>query len=125
MSTTLTNENGNNPLTTHPNVIEALKDEEQLVDAEVHNPGDEEIALRIIHILKIYPKVSPSMLQVAMGTSLSPASWKPVLERLITEGAVQREAVGATTPSGRYQTYRVISLNPNFGAAPHQSADGK
>lgn len=65
---------------------------------------------KIIHVLTVYPKISVSMLQVGVGTSLMPALWKPILSDLIKEGIIKEERVQHTTPTNRQQTYTVLSL---------------
>lgn len=65
---------------------------------------------KILHVLKIYPKISPSMLQVGIGTALPPKIWRPVYEDMLKEGTIKLETVGSSSPSGRDQTYHIISL---------------
>lgn len=95
----------NNPLADHPNVAAHNDEPPDIVSNTV-----KELSARILHILGIYPKISNSMLQVALGTSISPSEWKPILESLKQQGVVQEVVVSSTTPAGRFQTYRVISL---------------
>ncbi len=71
---------------------------------------DQTIRERIIHTLSIYPQLSPSMLQVGMGTSLIPALWKPVLEKMCEEGIVTQKHESRETPAGRQQSYTIIKL---------------
>lgn len=74
---------------------------------------EETIRRKILHQLKIYPRLSPSMLNMGIGTAIPPAVWKPVLERLISDGKVLRENVEHLTPvAGRKQLYTVLSLTP-------------
>lgn len=103
----------------HPNIVEAGRDDFE-GPGEVVDPAKEDIEKRIHLILSVYPKVSPSMLQVALGTSLPPAVWRPVLEKMITQGTVVRGSVAATTPHGRYQTYRTLELKGKPQANPSQ-----
>lgn len=93
----------------HPNVKEAGAEEEGPV-GEVQDPTEGWIETRILHILGIYPKLSNSMLQVGMGTSLPPKIWKPVLVRMINEGTLISSSVSSLTPDGRAQSYTVISV---------------
>lgn len=74
-----------------------------LTDAEAH------IGDRIRHVLTIYPKLSRSMLQVGIGTALTPKLWHPVFEKMKESGEIIEENVTATTPTGRTQVYSVIS----------------
>lgn len=66
---------------------------------------------RIIHVLRIYPKISMSMLQVGIGTAITPKFWRPVLADMEKEGTVSVNTVSSVTPSGRDQSYRIVSLN--------------
>jgi hypothetical protein len=81
--------------------------------------GDEEdfvritsdlIRNKILHVLKIYPQLSPSMLQVGIGTAIPPKMWHPILEMLHNEGKVKTHTIGERSPTGRDQSYQIISL---------------
>ena len=50
------------------------------------------------------------MLQVGIGTGISPDIWHPILERLIMDGLVDKKQVRVMTPKGRDQVYTIISL---------------
>lgn len=65
---------------------------------------------KILHTLRIFPKISLSMLQVGIGTSLAPVLWHPELDKLIEEGIVKRSTVQAQSPMNRQQVYTVLSL---------------
>jgi hypothetical protein len=71
-----------------------------------------EIRERILFTLAIYPKLSPTMLQVSLGTSTRPSIWHPVLNQLIEDGLVDRIQIRPPTPapSGRDQVFTVIQL---------------
>jgi hypothetical protein len=71
---------------------------------------EREISSKITHILSIYPRLSPTMLQVGIGTGISPSIWHPVLEGLIERGKVDKTQVMSQSPKGREQTYTIISL---------------
>lgn len=73
---------------------------------------DDYIRARIIHVLTIYPGISPSMLQVGIGTALAPKMWHPVMQRLKDDGLVVETEVMAQAPShGRDLTYKKLTLN--------------
>lgn len=74
------------------------------------NPETAQIAERIRHVLQHFPKLSHSMLQIGLGPSLAAKVWRPVLDEMIVEGEITVETVYTTTPSGRSQTYMIISL---------------
>ena len=68
------------------------------------------IKAKIVHVLTIYPVLSPSMLQVGLGTSLPSYVWAPILEQMIQEGIVIREDVFKEHPSGRTFKYGTLRL---------------
>ena len=70
----------------------------------------EEVRARILHILSIYPIISPTMLQSGLGPYTKPALWRPVLSDLIAEGKVMETQESLQTPSDRYNTYHKLSL---------------
>jgi hypothetical protein len=67
---------------------------------------------RILFTLTVYPKLSPTMLQVALGTGTRPQFWHPVLDQLIEEGRIEKIQIRPPSPppSGRDQVYTVIQL---------------
>ncbi len=69
-----------------------------------------EIETRIVHLLRIYPVISPTMLQSGLGPSTKPAHWRPVLVDLISRGKVIEEQESMQTPRERYNTYTKLSL---------------
>lgn len=64
----------------------------------------------IIHLLRIYPVVSPTMLQAGLGPYVKPTVWRPVLQALEEEGIVKEDQETLITPRGRYNTYTKLSL---------------
>lgn len=66
---------------------------------------------RIIHTLTIFPGISASMLQVGIGTALSPKLWHPIMAKLKEDKIVIEEEVIAKGPTGRDQTYKKLRLN--------------
>jgi hypothetical protein len=68
------------------------------------------IKAKIMYTLSVYPKISPSMLQVGIGPSTQPAIWRPILDDLIKDGLISREAVEKNTPTGRFNRHEVLSL---------------
>lgn len=81
------------------------------------NTSEEFLKQKILFILGIYPRLSHSMLQIGMGTGLPALLWRPSLDALIAQGVVKSENVQLTTPSGRAQTYKVLSLADSPEAA--------
>lgn len=70
----------------------------------------EEIRIKIIHLLGIYPVISSTMLQGGLGPQLKPAYWRPVLTQLIEDGIVKEESESMQTPGGRHNSYTKLSL---------------
>ncbi len=65
---------------------------------------------KIVHMLTIYPLISPTMLQGGLGPYVKPRDWKPLLEVLIQEGVVVRTQEEVFTPNDRFNTYTKLSL---------------
>jgi len=100
-------------ITNHPNVRAAIAmSKEELDELPIGEVIDTDKTIRdkIIHVLSIYPQISTSMLQIGVGTSLMPALWKPVLEKMIEEGIVKRVRKTVVTPTDRQQSYTILSL---------------
>ncbi len=71
---------------------------------------NEDIATKILHILSIYPVISPTMLQGGLGPYMKPAQWRPVLASLIEDDKVIESSESMMTPNDRYNTYTKLSL---------------
>lgn len=67
---------------------------------------------RILHILDCFPKVSPSMLQISLGSGVPTSLWHGVLDKLIADERLYRYKVARMTPAGRQQIQTVISIDP-------------
>lgn len=67
---------------------------------------------RILHILDCFPKVSPSMLQISLGSGVPTSLWHGVLDKLIAEERLYRYKIARMTPAGRQQIQTVISIDP-------------
>lgn len=95
----------------HPNVKAMMSEEQELTPNEMElDPTQQDIARRIKHILMVYPKLNPSMLQVGMGTSLPPSLWKPTLQKMIDGGYIANNSRTLTGPTGRMQVYTILEL---------------
>jgi hypothetical protein len=66
---------------------------------------------KILHTLSIWPYLNPSMLQVGIGTAVSPRIWHPVKEALIKEGLIVQEEIRARSHVGRDQVYTILRLS--------------
>lgn len=73
---------------------------------------DKEVLIKemIIHLLTIYPSISPTMLQSGLGPSTKPALWRPILEELIENDIVVRDTEQSVSPYGQSNTYTKLSL---------------
>lgn len=122
-----TSMNGHNMKATSTTIQEQSMTPEQLLMAQKDqafdllysaqlNSTDETIktaaltAYRIRHLLLIFPKLSHSMLQIGLGTAHQSKHWRPVLDEMIAEGIIAIDNYNSVTPTGRQQTYSVISL---------------
>lgn len=68
------------------------------------------ISERILNLLTIYPKISPTMLSVAMGPQIPASYWRPVYNDLVEEGKVQVDTEQSTSAAGRVMQHTIISL---------------
>ena len=84
----------------HVDPVEDLLEREMKIDIE----------MKILHILSIYPVISPTMLQAGLGPSTKPLFWRPILTTLIEDGKVREEHESKMTPSDRSNTYTKLSL---------------
>lgn len=64
---------------------------------------------RIIYFLNIYPGISPSMLQTALG-NIKPHEWKPILDKMVKEEKVLRGSVAHLTPYGRNYVHTKLTI---------------
>lgn len=93
----------------HPS-IRSLQEEEGPVGEVSYVGADKLIHDKILHTLSIYPILSATMLQVGIGTSISPTMWRPILEQLVRDGKITRTVYQDETPGGRSQTYTRFQL---------------
>lgn len=68
------------------------------------------IETKICFVLGIYPRISPTMLQMGLGASFPPEIWKPVLNNMVQQGTITLEEIQLTSPVNRQQTYKILSL---------------
>lgn len=83
-------------------VAQKTKEPEELDPDTIRN--------KILHILKIYPVISPTMLQGGLGPYMRPAQWRPVLASLVKKGKVVETQESLQTHAGRYNMYSKLSL---------------
>ncbi len=72
----------------------------------------ETIRKKVLHVLGVYPRISPSMLQVGIGPTVAPQFWRPVVDAMIAAGEIHRWSESHIAPSGRSQSYSIMSLTP-------------
>lgn len=71
----------------------------------------EKLKEKILHILRIYPVISPTMLQAGLGPQIAAGEWRPILEELIEQKKVTQDSVTSKGPSGRTITYtRILNV---------------
>ena len=71
------------------------------------------IRQKILHVLSIFPALSPSGIQVAIGPYTQSVKWRPVLRQLVDENHVLQDEVSLEAPDGRVRTYTRYYL-PTF-----------
>jgi hypothetical protein len=80
-------------------------------DTNIVTPDDLLLREKMMFLLTIYPKLTPTMLHVGIGPHVRPQMWRPVMEALIRERKVKRTGVSVYTPKGQYRTYTILELN--------------
>lgn len=65
---------------------------------------------KILHTLKVYPVISPSMLQVGIGNHIAASMWRPILELLIVKGIVFEDEYLKDTPKRMNYPHTRLSL---------------
>lgn len=83
-----------------------------VMPALVDQPPSEvdEIRAKIIHVLRIYHVLNPTMVQAGLGHPLPPSKWRPVLESLIADGTVKRVEQTIKSHKDQMRTYTRIFL---------------
>lgn len=77
-------------------------------DVNLSYPDD--IKAKIVHLLEVFPVISPSMMQIGIGSSLPAKLWKPILRQLIADGILKEDVFVHPTAAGRQQSYTLLSL---------------
>jgi hypothetical protein len=82
------------------------------VNVKSHHLPDEldVVEQKIMEIITVYPRISPTMLQAGLGPSLSPELWRPALEKLIRRNLVSQTAEFPPAGSKRTRPFAVIEL---------------
>ncbi len=74
--------------------------------------ADTVIEQKILHILDHFPKITPSMLQISLGSGIPTTLWHSILDELVEKGTIHRYRKMVITPTGRQQVQTVISKDP-------------
>ncbi len=68
---------------------------------------------KLLGLFEVYPIMSASMLQAALGTTLSPAIWRPIYDALIQDGTlITWEQAPDDTQVARSRPYQCIAKAP-------------
>lgn len=82
----------------------------QIVNQDVNLSYPDDIKAKIIHLLEVYPVISPSMMQIGIGSSLPAKIWRPVLNQMIKDKILKMDVFVYPTATGRQQSYTLLSL---------------
>lgn len=82
----------------------------QLVNQDVNLSYPDDIKAKIIHLLEVYPVISPSMMQIGIGSSLPAKLWRPILNQMLKDEILKMDVFVHPTATGRQQSYTLLSL---------------
>lgn len=71
----------------------------------------ERIQEQLTHLLRVYPVLSPTLIQALLGTKVRPHVWKPVMEQMIEGGTLVRQIAVSKNAWGQLHNYTCIKLN--------------
>ncbi len=74
----------------------------------------EQLWKQLIHLHQVYPVLSPTLIQALLGSKMRPQTWKPVMEKMITSGALVRSEVVSENSWGQLRSYTCIRLNKHL-----------
>ncbi len=77
----------------------------------------EDVRIKILHNLEVYPYLSRAMIQTGLGPAMPPRLWDPVLEDLIIRGEIMVVEKTVTSPGGRALTKQIYHL-PTYPYPP-------
>jgi hypothetical protein len=72
-----------------------------------------QIRKQLIHLLRLYPVLSPTMIQSSLGGKVRPSVWRPIMESMIKEGTLVRNEVVSENSWGQFRSYTCIKLADN------------
>ena len=94
-------------------------------ESSVTEERNGDVRERILHLLKIYIVLTPTMIQISLGTAVKPAIWREELRKLKEEGIViQDHTPSIISPMGRCQTYKRLYLAKNAEVVQKHSCVG-
>ena len=82
---------------------------ENTAEVEV-GTSEQDIEEKIKFILGIYPILTHTMMQIAIGTGVPPRTWRPVLNKMVDSGTVVVDEVARLTPKGQHRSYTRLYL---------------
>lgn len=65
---------------------------------------------RIITLLSIYPTISPSMLQIGLGSSLPTLVWRPVFDEMVSAGEIVEGLIEGPPTDSRQRPFKTVAL---------------
>lgn len=78
------------------------------------------IAKKLQHVLKVYPGLNISMIQVGMGISIKAPQWRPIFNWMKTKGYIREENLFAVNPAMQNRSYNKYFLVDD--ASPNSTA---
>lgn len=77
---------------------------------EAGETAEEHLEAKILDLFQAYPVMSPTMLQAAIGPSLSPKLWRIPYDALLAEGILEEFEHPSSNPNVRSRPYKCVRL---------------
>ena len=71
----------------------------------------EQTQKQIVHLLQVYPVLSPTLIQALLGAKARPRVWKPIMEVMIKDGTLVRSEMVSENSWGQFHSYTCIRLS--------------
>ena len=81
-----------------------------MADQTLQGVQDDFVRERIIALLTVYPILSPSMIQIGLGSSLPTFVWRPVFDRMLISGELVEGLVEGPPSDNRQRPFKTVSL---------------
>jgi hypothetical protein len=65
---------------------------------------------KVIFALAVYPRLTMSMMQIAVGPHVVRDMWRPALMKLVGEGTVRHVEKEVVTPQGQFRIFKYYEL---------------